>query len=66
MLLLTSKEDKLVQSSQSEQIYEAIRHREREIMFIKGEHNSNREIETVEYVIGFAYESCENRKKISK
>jgi alpha-beta hydrolase superfamily lysophospholipase len=42
VLLLTSKDDKLVISSHSEKIYEAITHKDREIMFIRGEHNSKR------------------------
>jgi esterase/lipase len=42
-LILTSREDKLVLSTHAEKIYAAITHREREIIFIKGEHNALRE-----------------------
>jgi esterase/lipase len=46
-LLLTSKDDKLVLSTHSEKIYEAITHKDREIMFIRGEHNAIREHDAI-------------------
>lgn len=65
VLLLTSKDDKLVNSNQSEKIYEAISHRDREIMFIKGEHNSSRDTQTIQYILNFAHQST-NKKRESK
>lgn len=39
VVLLTSKEDNIVHSLHSEKIYSSIGHRDKEIVFIKGDHN---------------------------
>lgn len=53
VLIIASKEDKLVHYSHADKIYQAILHRNKEILFIKGEHYDMREEKVIRYAINF-------------
>ena len=66
VLIIASKEDKLINYSHAEKIYEAILHKDREIYFIKGEHYDMREDSTVRHIINFINNTCRTSNRLEK